>query len=59
MKWRSYPRNEWHAWFAWRPVHLTGTSTWVWLETVERWCDQTAVVTRQYRELSSPSRPGG
>lgn len=32
------PRSdrEWHRWFAWRPVRLDDTRTWVWLETIER-----------------------
>jgi hypothetical protein len=27
---------SWHRWFAWYPVRLHNTATYVWLETVER-----------------------
>lgn len=40
MRWPVYEGIdifEWHPWFAWHPVRLKGTRTWVWLETVERY----------------------
>jgi hypothetical protein len=37
MRWRAHEfrdNEDWHKWFAWRPVVVDGR--WVWLETVER-----------------------
>ena len=39
MRWTTKEpkdKSEWHRWFAWHPVQLTGTRTWVWREYVER-----------------------
>ncbi len=44
MKWtrgqfrksRRDRKAEWHYWFAWYPVTITGTGLRVWLETVDR-----------------------
>jgi hypothetical protein len=39
MKWNTKaPVNitQWHRWYAWHPVRYDGTTTWVWLEYVER-----------------------
>lgn len=29
-------KDNWQSWFAYYPVKLTDTDTWVWLETIER-----------------------
>lgn len=37
MRWavrEQFDTEQWHAWFAWRPVKIAGK--WVWLETIER-----------------------
>lgn len=45
MKWqgkKTTKRNRvlledvWSPWFAWHPIKLTETETWVWLENIER-----------------------
>lgn len=33
---RHVARQQWHRWFAWRPVRVTGQHQCVWLETIER-----------------------
>jgi hypothetical protein len=33
---RCLARLEWHPWFAWHPVRITGTNDGVWLEWIER-----------------------
>jgi hypothetical protein len=30
------PKDDWHSWFAWRPVPLLGRCQYAWLERVER-----------------------
>lgn len=35
----QYYNQEWHRWFAWKPVPICfdgGKRVWVWFETVER-----------------------
>jgi hypothetical protein len=37
MKWdRGDGSRDWHRWFAWYPVRLIGTDTYVWFEWIER-----------------------
>lgn len=41
MRWGRDPSTEkefqqWHPWFAWRPIKFTGTRQRAWLETVAR-----------------------
>lgn len=30
------PSQDWHSWFAWRPVKHFNDEDWMWLERVER-----------------------
>lgn len=33
---RRYKLQQWHKWFAWRPIYSPGLSAYIWLETLQR-----------------------
>jgi hypothetical protein len=47
----------WHEWFAWRPVRLTNTQTWIWREIVHRRFQQIGPYSYTYYKAISES-PG-
>jgi len=38
MRWQAHNPENWHRWFAWYPVTISGQK--VWLEVVERQCGE-------------------
>jgi hypothetical protein len=50
VRFEGHPNGAWMLWFAWRPVRLSNTNTWVWLELIERWQYRGAFVEVQYRD---------
>lgn len=40
MRWKFKPKDKTqaHRWFAWHPIYVEESRTWVWFETVTRKC---------------------
>jgi hypothetical protein len=57
---RARDKQEWHRWFAWRPVYVQAYDSdsvwvgrhWAWLKMVERRSDSRGRKARAYRQIS-------
>jgi hypothetical protein len=52
--------TQWHPWFAWHPVRITGTRQIVWLERIERCaCFEYSGMAYAYRPIDAARLEGG